>query len=151
MSTKINYDEIIALIPKYEENIGNCTELLKEDSRSYITDKPVNTCLKNMADHYCINLKANRKVYGKMLGIRNKVPIALSDKHVFIFFKARSPIFKNDGANGYVDINYIKEIYEYKEQVYIELIDGRKIKAEQDMATMRKNYTYGKIVKMERR
>ena len=151
MSTKINYDEIIALIPKYEENIGNCTELLKEDSRSYITDKPVNTCLKNMADHYCINLKANRKVYGKMLGIKNKVPIVLSDKHVLIFFKARKPIFKNDGANGYVDINYIKEIHEEKDKVYIELIDGRKIEAKQDVESITKNYNYGKIVKLERR
>ncbi len=79
------------------------------------------------------------------------MPIALSDKHVFIFFKARKPIFKNDGANGYIDINYIKEIYEEEDKVYIELLDGRKIQTDQDIATIKKNITYGKIVKMERR
>ncbi len=151
MKENKRYDEVIALIPKYKEDIGNCTEIIREKEESYITKKPVNTCLKNIADHYCVNLKANRKVYGEILGIKNKVPIALSDKHVFIFFKARKPIFKNDGANGYVDINYIKEIYENDEKVCIVLIDGRKIQAEQDLVTMRKNYTYGKIVKMERR
>ncbi|MDW7668655.1 MAG: competence protein ComK [Bacillota bacterium] len=151
MNENKKYDEVIAFIPKYKEDIGNCTEIIREKEENYITQKPVNTCLKNIADHYCVNLKANRKVYGKVLGIKNKVPIALSDKHVFIFFKARKPIFKNDGANGYIDINYIKEIYQDKEKVFIELTDGRKIKAEQDLSTMRKNYTYGKIVKMERR
>jgi len=151
MKTKINYNEVVALIPKYEKNIGNCTELIKEDSKSYITDKPVKTCLKNMADHYCTNLKANRKVYGKLLGIKNKVPIALSDKHVLIFFKSRKPIFKNDGANGYVDINYIDKVYEGEDGVYIKLLDGRKIEVKQDVYSITKNYNYGKIVKLERR
>jgi len=151
MSENKKYDKVVALIPKYKEDIGNCTEIISEKEESYIAKKPVNTCLKNIADHYCVNLKANRKVYGKVLGIKNKVPIALSDKHVFIFFKARKPIIKNDGANGYVDINYIKEIYEEKGKVYIELIDGRKIESEEDFSTLRKNFTYGKIVKMERR
>ncbi|MFZ7131029.1 MAG: competence protein ComK [Eubacteriales bacterium] len=151
MKEKKNYDKVVALIPKYKEDIGNCTEIIREKEESYITEKTVNTCLKNIADHYCVNLKANRKVYGKVLGIKNKVPIALSDKHVFIFFKARKPIIKNDGANGYVDINYIKEIYQDHQKVYIELVDGRKIRAEQDLESLRKNHTYGKIVKMERR
>ena len=151
MNKNEKYNEVVALIPKYKEDIGNCTEVVKEKEESYITKKPVNTCLKNIADHYCVNLKANRKVYGELLGIKNKVPIALSDKHVFIFFKARKPIFKNDGANGYIDINYIKEIYEEEDKVYIELLDGRKIQTDQDIATIKKNITYGKIVKMERR
>jgi len=151
MSENKNYDEVVALIPKYQEDIGNCTEVVREKEENYISKKPVKTCLKNIADHYCVNLKANRKVYGELLGIKNKVPIALSDKHVFIFFKARKPIFKNDGANGYVDINYIGEIYEEKGKVYIELLDGRKIQTNQDISTSRKNLTYGKIVKMERR
>jgi hypothetical protein len=151
MSKNINYDEVVALIPKYKEDLGNCTEIIREKEENYILEKPVNTCLKNIADHYCVNLKANRKVYGKVLGIKNKVPIALSDKHVFMFFKARKPIIKNDGANGYIDINYIKEIYEEKEKVYIELIDGRKIETDQEIDSLRKNYSYGKIVKMERR
>jgi hypothetical protein len=151
MNKKIKYDEVVALIPKYKEDIGNCTEIIREKEENYIIEKPVNTCLKNIADHYCVNLKANRKVYGKVLGIKNKVPIALSDKHVFIFFKARKPIIKNDGANGYIDIKHIKEIYQEHEKVYIELLDGRKIEADQDLETLRKNHTYGKIVKMERR
>lgn len=149
--SNINYNEVVALIPKYKEDIGNCTEIIEEEKERYITKKPIKTCLKNMADHYCVNLKANRKVYGELLGIKNKVPIALSDKHVLIFFKARKPIFKNDGAYGYVDINFIENIYEEEKKVLISLKNGQEIKSEQEISSIRKNYSYGKIVKMERR
>lgn len=111
MKKLLKDERIEVLIPKYEENMGNCTKVIT-DNDEILVNKSIRSCLNTIADNYNINLKSNRKNYGKELGIKNKVPIIINYHMIYVPFKARKPICKNDTASGYININFVKDIIE---------------------------------------
>lgn len=111
MKNILKNERIEVLIPKYEENMGNCTKVIT-DNDEILVHKSIKSCINNLADDYNINLRSIRKNYGKELGIKNKVPIIINYYMIYVPFKARKPLCKNDTASGYININYIKDVIE---------------------------------------
>lgn len=130
MST-IKYDEILAITPKYINDIGDCTEIIYESRETYTAEKNVNSVIKITAHYYCADLKAIRKNYGNELPIKNLVPIIFSDKHIFVPYKARKPHCKRDGAYGYFDLYKYSHI-EKGETNYIVMTNGTKLELHQN-------------------
>ncbi|NLY84812.1 MAG: hypothetical protein GX077_00455, partial [Tissierellia bacterium] len=74
------------------------------------------------------------------------IPIALSKSDVFVPIKTRKPMYKNDGAFGYVNIKYIKEVKDKKDSTHIYLTNGITIKALCSLPTVEKHLRNGHIV-----
>lgn len=148
---KIEYDNIVALEPTYVEGMGDCTEVHMNDGEKVLVLKNAKLCMDKMAEYYCTNLKANRKVYGRMLSIKNKVPYVFSDKHVMVHYKARVPRFKSDGASGWFDVDYFEEFVREDKTQYVLLKNGDKLKLEQAAATCKKYINYGELLKFKKR
>ncbi|SHI69187.1 hypothetical protein SAMN02745751_00810 [Dethiosulfatibacter aminovorans DSM 17477] len=148
---EINYDDVVALVPKYEKDIGDCTEVHTKDGNHFLEMKNVKACVDRMADYYCTNLKANRRVYGTMLNIKNKVPYIFSDKHVMVHFKARNPRCKRDGANGCFDVYYFNGFVREDGCEYVALKNGDRLKLEQTVESCKKYVNYGNLLKYEKR
>lgn len=148
---EINYDDIVALVPKYEKDIGDCTEIHMKDGNQFLEMRNVKSCVEKMADYYCTNLKANRRVYSTMLNIKNKVPYIFYDKHVMVHFKARTPRCKRDSANGCFDVNYFDSFIKENGCEYLVLKNGDKLKLEQNMESSKKYINYGNPLKYEKR
>ena len=149
--SKIEYDKIIALEPKYFDGIGDCTEIYYNDGEKIIEFKNIRSCMISMADYYCTNLKANRRVYGKELNIKNKVPYIFSDKHIMIQYKARIPMYKKDGANGYFDVNYFESFIKEEDEEFVMLKGGEKLKMKQKSETCKKYVNYAKLLGYKKR
>ncbi len=71
-----------------------------------------------------MDLQAARKYYGDLLSMKNLIPIPFTEEDVFIPTKVRKPLYRNDGATGFINIRYIEKVVEYNEQVIIKLVNG---------------------------
>ncbi len=146
MKNTIKFNEIEAMLPIYVKDKGNCTEIITADS-SYIQNATIETCIKKLADYYNISLYHNRLNYGIELGITNKVPIVIRENLVYIYVNVREPMFKHDAANGIVDLNKIKQVYQEDGYATILLISDRIIQTRQSLKSLKKNILNGRLTK----
>jgi hypothetical protein len=102
--------KIMAFVPEYVENRGNCTTIYTKENEPIILDRHIKTFIKNICKYYMIDLTATRKRYSKLVISPNMMPIPLSKHDIFIPFKTRVPLAKNDGSLGYVNMRYIKNL-----------------------------------------
>lgn len=136
---------ILAIIPVYLKDKGNCTNIITSEN-SLLIKKTINTVLKLLANYFFIDLNASKNYCKKVIGIVNNSPIVFNDENIFVPIKVRKPISRNDGAFGYFNIDCIK-IEEYKDDIYINLDNKYKIKANQKFKTVIKHVNDGKILK----
>jgi len=148
---RIEYDKIVAMQPVYIKGSGDCTQIVYENGNLHLTQRNIKTCITAMADYYCVNMQANRRVYGKTLNIANKVPYVFSDKRIMVQYKSRVPICKKDGASGYFDVHYFDGFVEEDGGGYILLKNGHKLKLEQKIESCKKYVNYGELLKYEKR
>lgn len=142
---KIKYKNVIGFFPIYIKDIGNCTEVFTEDDEE-IVDMTVLSFLNRMVRYYFLDIDEIRKYYGNLLGIKHLVPIPF-DYNTFIPVKCRQPKFKNDGAMGYLNIDWIEKLKKQDEGTKIILKDGREYEAVSSYMTTMKHYKNGYIVK----
>lgn len=107
--------EIMAIVPKYIENKGNCTWIYTRDGIVEL-EKSIKTVIKNIAKYYHLDLRASNKCYKELLYTKKNLPIPFTPDKIFILVKMRRPIGQHDGAYGYLDINSIEKI-NYKEEL----------------------------------
>jgi len=138
--------KIDALLPIYENNIGNCTEIITTEA-TLIKTITVETCIKNLADFYNISLYHNRLNYGLELGITNKVPIVINEEIIYIYINVREPLFSHDAAYGYIDVNVIDSVFEKEKNAAISMKSGRVIQTRQSLVSLKKMLIYARIAK----
>lgn len=138
-------EKILAILPIYTKNYGNNTKIITLN-KEYIINKSVKTILKHIAGYYLIDLKYLRNYCRDILGTINVIPIIYNSENIFIPFKARKPMFKNDGALGYFNINYLSEICKENNDVFIYLNSDIKIKCYQSYKTIIKHVNDGKLI-----
>ncbi len=146
MKNTIKFNEVEAMLPVYVKDKGNCTEIITKDS-SYIQSATIETCISKLADYYNISLYHNRINYGNELGITNKVPVVINDNLAYIHVNVREPMFKHDSANGFVDLNTIKQVFQEDGYAVILLNSGRIIKTRQSLKSLKKSILNGRITK----
>lgn len=144
---QIYQDDIMAIIPEYETEMGNCTLIYteKETIKLKITIK---TFMRNLYKHYHIDPKAMSKTYGELLLCKYCPPMALSREDIFIQLKIRKPIGRQDGAYGYFNLKYIDRVEEDKNGTTIYFTNGERIQCLFTIDTVRKMMKNGEIIKM---
>lgn len=140
-------DNIIALIPVYVDMKGNSTKIITRKSPDIYIYKTLRTVLKIFAKYFTIDLNASRKYYGELINTTNVVPIPFNNDNILIPTKFRKPIAKNDGSFGYINLNYVENIEERKDGIYILFKGGKEIKSIQNYKVVKKHINDGKLVK----
>ncbi|HZJ99798.1 MAG TPA: hypothetical protein VFC79_07315 [Tissierellaceae bacterium] len=102
--------EILAILPKYISDRGNCTIVVKEEGKTIILNKSIKTTINLLGKYYMIDLAEVKKRYREIVLSTNLIPIPLSKRDIFVPLKTRYPIFKNDGAFGYINLRFIEKI-----------------------------------------
>ncbi|WP_353095836.1 competence protein ComK [Tissierella praeacuta] len=138
--------EIMAILPQYVDNRGNCTKIYTMDTEPLILEKSIKTAMRLIGKHYMIDLMELKKRYRDLVSSPNLVPIPLSKRDVFIPFKTRVPMYKNDGAFGYINMRYIKKIKEEKDSNFVCLSNGINIPCLCSLSTIDKHMRNGNIV-----
>ncbi|WP_313755600.1 competence protein ComK [Tissierella sp.] len=145
MENILNKD-IMAIVPEYVEGRGNCTKIYAMDMEPVILDKSIKTIIRLIGKHYMIDLGELKKRYRNLISSPNLVPIPLSKRDIFIPFKTRVPMYKNDGAFGYINMKYIEKIKEEKGSTVVYLSNGTKIPCLCSLSTIDKHMKNGNIV-----
>lgn len=141
----IDYRKVVGFIPIYIDGYGNGTRvILEEGERLYY--KSAKSFLNKMCKYYFLDINEAKRYYGNILGIKNLIPIPF-DKKIFIPIKFRVPIYKHDGAMGYLYLDFIEKIEAIEDGTRISLIDERSFKSIAREDTVRKHYKNGYIVK----
>lgn len=140
-------EELMAIVPQYIEQRGNCTVLYAKGLQPVVVDKSIKTVIRLIGKHYMIDLEEAKKRYSTLMSSSILVPIALSKKDVFVPFKTRVPMYKNDGAFSYINMNYIQKIKKSKESTNIvHLINGTTIECISCSNTVDNHMRNGNIV-----
>lgn len=139
-------NKIEAMLPKYVDGVGNCTEIITSES-SYIKNITVETCIKSLADFYNISLCNNRLNYGAELGMANKVPIVINENLIYIYINVRKPLFNKDAAYGYIAVNTVDEIIPKGRTASVKMKSGRIIETRQSVVSVKKMMLYAKMAR----
>lgn len=137
---------LMAFVPEYILT-GDCTKLYTEQKGVYEVEKNVKSILNQLCKYYCMDLKASREYYGDILSIKNLVPIPFTEKDVFVYVKTREPRCKNDSAFGFVNIRYIANVVEHKDEAIIEFNNREKIKCLVSSEVVDKHIKRGNIAR----
>src|SRR5690554_4644720 len=95
---------VVAFVPEYIDQKGNCTIIYGKESKKIILEKSIKTVIRLIAKYYMLDLNEAKKRYRPLVSSSNLVPIPLSKSDIFVPIKTRRPMYKNDGAFGYVNI-----------------------------------------------
>ncbi|MBU5436684.1 hypothetical protein KQI42_01615 [Tissierella sp. MSJ-40] len=144
---KILLEELLAFLPIYITLKGNCTLIYTKNGREREIEKGIRSVLNQLSKYYFMDLKEVKKTYGNLLCSKNLVPIPFNKDNVFIPVKTRKPMYKNDGAIGYVNINHINKTTKLNNMSIIHLTNGKKIQCLNSLETVNKHINNGHIVK----
>ena len=139
-------EEIMAIVPEYVSAKGNCTILHRKDLDPLVLEKTIKTVIGLVGKYYMLDLDSMKKRYSPLLSSRNLIPIALSRNDILIPFKTRAPMYKNDGAFGYINMKYIKHIKKNNTTTIVILKNGFEIDCLCSMDTVNKHLRNGKII-----
>lgn len=146
---KIIKKDILAIVPKYIQNKGNCTLIYTRDEIVEM-ERSIKTVIRNISKYYHFDLKESNSTYKELLYTKKNPPIPFTKEDIFILVKMRKPIGQHDGAYGYVDLDSIDRI-EYKKGVdlYPNLLlkNGESLQALCTLVTLNRAIKNGEIVR----
>lgn len=137
---------LMAFVPEYVEHRGNCTMMYGKDLEPLVMEKSIKTIIRLIAKYYFIDLNEIKKRYKPLVSSPNLVPIPFSKKDIFVPIKTRKPMIKNDGAFGYINMRYIKDIKKRDGSPIIHLMNGVDIQCLCSMETVDKHIRDGHII-----
>ena len=146
MKKIIKFNEIVAMLPIYVKDEGNCTEIITKEA-TFIKNATIETCTKKLADYYNLSLYHNRLNYGQELGITNKVPLVINENLIYVYINVREPMFTHDAAYGLFDVNSIANIYDKDGKAVIEMDSGRIIESRQSTKAAKKTILNARLAK----
>ena len=146
MKNIIKFNEIVAMLPIYVKDEGNCTEIITKEA-TFIKNATIETCTKKLADYYNLSLYHNRLNYGQELGITNKVPLVINENLIYVYINVREPMFTHDAAYGLFDVNSIANMYDKDGKAVIEMATGRIIESRQSTRAAKKTILSARLAK----
>lgn len=110
----------MALLPVYDQNGANVTEVIMEDGTRTIINRRVLTVMNELKGQSRFNVDLLVKESKPYYGRKQAIPIPVNYNSIYIPCKTRRPVGANDGAFGYISMKHILAIDEYR----IQLIGG---------------------------
>lgn len=142
--------ELNALVPVYDEQGGNSTEIYLKGGKVILLPNKTKTALRNLAKVFALDLTQLRKKYGPLVGRKSSVPLPFHPTLVLVPLKYRQPFVKDEGAFGYVVKNQITHCAELdKSKTEIFFLDGSSLIFLQSLASVRLILTHAEIIGRE--
>lgn len=101
------WQNINCLVPVYNEEGGNVTQVHLDDGRVLTDSRKICTVVKNLARVFTVDVETARVKYSKLVDRKISVPVPLHQDLVLVPVKMRKPIAREDGAWGYVVLSKI--------------------------------------------
>lgn len=139
-------DELLAFVPQYIENLGNCTVIYTKNNKPITLEKNIRTVIRLICKHYMIDFRETKRRYTNLMSSPNMIPLPLSKSDIFIPLKTRKPLCKNDGAMGYINMKHINKLTEIDGSTIIKLTTGIEIKCLYNKTTVNNHLRDGSIV-----
>ena len=134
------------LIPIYQPNSGNATQLITDQGTCFIDKRMIKTVLKLLCKHYTIHMESCREKYGTIIHRQLGVPLPIHSRLLLIPLKMRKPMFCKDGAYGYVNLYNIESLEEKGGVAVICLQSGIKVPSLHKIQTVRQQINQAKLV-----
>ncbi len=115
--------QCLAVLPRYEQWVGNICELYGLDEEIEIRHITLKTQMRRFFREVGIDEKQYYKIASEILGIRKSLPLAYGPDRIFLPVRTRVPNIKNDGAHAYIRLNAIVRVTDYS----ILLVGGVKL------------------------
>lgn len=138
--------KLIAVIPKYLPDLGNCTLIYTEENDPLTLKNTITTVMNRIARYHMVDLNAMKERNGKLINASYPVPISLNND-IFIPIKVRKPIGKNDKSIGYLNLEYIDTIKQGNDTTMITLSNELKIECLYRKETLNRHIHNGRIIK----
>ncbi len=119
--------EIIAFQPSYEQDKGDCTKILLQSGETVVIEKSIVSFIKCLYKENKISYLDSKEYYSKLLLVKSLLPLVINSNNVFMPFKSRIPLKKNDRAFGYVNYKAISDLCSSDNESYILLNNSTKI------------------------
>lgn len=150
------YMGVVALVPVYENGVGDVTEVYFEEGKRTEPLK-ISSVVKRICAGRFIDYEELRLCVHEASGIRNMVPILL-EEDVLIPFKVRKPLTKNDRSFGYFSLEGMRELREGADGLEIVMENGVILRAMCCRKTLEKHirasrlawYAYGRQRRINR-
>ncbi len=139
-------DDLLAIIPTYDGENGNCTYIETMDGRIKVR-KTIKTVIKQFCGYHQLDLKESNKYYRDLLPIKVNLPIPLTPELVYVQLKLREPIGKDDGAMGYVKLKAIEKVIKKNGDVFIRLKNRTELQTFCTFETVDRQLHYGELVR----
>lgn len=101
---------VCALEPVYLEGRGDATRIHLSGGRTSEEEVNISRAFRLYCRLHNVSRTAVRQAYGSLLTRRNLLPVPVALSLVFIPLKMRRPLFKGDGAYGWVAVQCIDSI-----------------------------------------
>lgn len=117
-----DFENIIAVYPIYENGTGDIVKVIWEDKTECRYVK-MRSFMESFLKYHYIDYASFRKRFGDIVGVKNLIPI-LADDDIYIPFKARKTVSKNDSSFGYYSLKNLKDIKRCHDGTEIHLKNG---------------------------
>jgi len=105
---ELKWHDINCLIPIYEQQGGNSTEVWLAGGEKIVIPYKTKTVLKNLAKVFAVDISQLKRKYGVLVGKKVAAPLAFHPELILLPIKIREPFAKDEGANGYIVHNKVK-------------------------------------------
>lgn len=132
------WPEILCLLPFYDTDGGNSTQMLLEEGKKLMIQRRTKTVVKALARIFAVDITAMKERCGPYLGRKSSTPLPLRPDFILLPVKMRVPLAKDEGAWGYIVLQKIlscEKLAEGQSQVIFR--DGTKIKCLQKVGSIR--------------
>ncbi|MBZ4653347.1 MAG: hypothetical protein JG781_686 [Peptococcaceae bacterium] len=144
------WPDILCLIPFYDTNGGNSTQMLLEEGKELVIQRRTKTVVKDLARIFAVDVAAMKERCGPYLGRKSSTPLPLRPDFILLPVKMRVPLAKDEGAWGYVVLQKIEACGKLAEgQSQIIFRNGTKIKCLQKVSSIRLLMAQAQLLKSQ--
>src|SRR5690554_1327972 len=107
---KIREREILYAIPVYKQGQGDITKVLCGDGIEIYLSYHIRSFIRRLAYEHYMDLVSIRRTLQEQLGQKNILPYPFHPGLILLPLKVRKPKLKKDGAFGYINYIWVKNI-----------------------------------------
>lgn len=141
----MTYSNLRAFLPIYKDGLGDVTLVFNGRDEIFVEIKS-KAFLNRILRYYFLDYNALKHRYGKMLNVRNLMPIPMGGD-VLVPFKARENPICGDPSFGYYSLNSFVDFKEVEDGTLIRLSDGIVLESPTRINSNRKHLANGMVMK----
>lgn len=130
--------QLAALIPFYEKDLGNVTKLLLASGQEILYPHSIDAAIRSLCSYYALHLRLLRRKQQSLLNCKYYTPLPIHKELLLFPIKTRVPKIKNDSSIGYINYFQVKKM-DYSQSA-IQLINDQTIYSLNTPGTLKKRF-----------